>query len=166
MADHGIKMLLTICETRSNDANEEALLKATSARKNIAEQKHLRQALRDFEEIVRRDDLGEDGAVEITADEVTEIQGLLRSAGLYAGDVRFEGAGVLGVADGEKRNSDKAELCRNRFQDAVKDLEAADKIGNFEMQDLLSRSNQAETLKSAARKKIDETASALIGNVR
>lgn len=165
MADHGIKMILTICETRSNDANEEALLKATSARKNIAEQKQLRQALRDFEEIARRDD-DNNGSSEISWNERNEIRNLLSSAGLESYDVNFRGDGTVGVNGDQQHNANMLETVRGRLQDAIKDLEADDKIGNFEIQDLLSRSNQAETLKSSVRKKVDDTASAVIGNVR
>lgn len=165
MANHGINMILTICETRSNDANEEALLKATSARKNIAEQKQLRQALRNFEEIARRDDTG-DGASEISTEEGAEIRRLLFSSRLEYHDIDFRGDGAVGVTGDQQHNASELETVRGRLQDAIKDLEADDKIGNFEIQDLLSRSNQAETLKSSVRKKVDDTASAVIGNVR
>src|SRR4051794_36195727 len=48
------------------------------------------------------------------------------------------------------------------FENKLKDLEAQDKLGNFEIQDLMSTFNQAETLASSILKKRDETASAIV----
>jgi hypothetical protein len=44
-------------------------------------------------------------------------------------------------------------------------LEDTDKLGNFEIQDLMSRFNQAETLASSVQKKQDDTSNAVIGKV-
>jgi hypothetical protein len=46
-----------------------------------------------------------------------------------------------------------------------KGLEAQDRLGNFEIQNLMSRYNQAETLASSVQKKADDTASAVIGKI-
>ena len=46
-----------------------------------------------------------------------------------------------------------------------KGLEAQDRLGNFEIQNLMSRYNQAETLASSIQKKADDTASAVIGKI-
>lgn len=54
---------------------------------------------------------------------------------------------------------------RDAFSSALEDLETADKLGNFEIQDLMSRFNQAETLASSVLKKKDDTASSVIGKV-
>ncbi len=51
---------------------------------------------------------------------------------------------------------------RQRFDDKSKDLESRDKLGNFEIQDLMSQYNQAETLASSILKKRDDTANAII----
>ncbi|MFK7943830.1 MAG: hypothetical protein AB8B85_13075 [Paracoccaceae bacterium] len=40
-----------------------------------------------------------------------------------------------------------------------------DKLGNFEIQDLMSRFNQAETLASSVQKKTDDTSNVVIGKV-
>lgn len=42
---------------------------------------------------------------------------------------------------------------------------AEDKLGNFEIQDLMSRFNQAETLASNIQKKTDDAQSAVIGKI-
>ena len=47
----------------------------------------------------------------------------------------------------------------------IKDLEAEDRLGNFEIQDLMSRFNQAETMASSVQKKQDDTANAVIGKI-
>jgi hypothetical protein len=41
----------------------------------------------------------------------------------------------------------------------MKDLEAQDKLGNFEIQRLMSQYNQAATLASHVQKKLDDTIS-------
>ncbi|MEM7745911.1 MAG: hypothetical protein AAF409_19595 [Pseudomonadota bacterium] len=41
----------------------------------------------------------------------------------------------------------------------------ADKLGNFEIQDLMSRFNQAETLASSVQKKDSDTKNAIIGKI-
>lgn len=44
-------------------------------------------------------------------------------------------------------------------------LESEDKLGNFEIQDLMSQYNQAEQLATNVRKKRDETGNSVIGKV-
>ena len=51
------------------------------------------------------------------------------------------------------------------FDDKLKDLEAQDKLGNFEIQDLINEFNQAETLASSVLKKRDDTANAIIQKI-
>ena len=47
----------------------------------------------------------------------------------------------------------------------LEDLDVEDKLGNLELQDLMARFNQAETLASSVIKKTDDTANAVIGKV-
>lgn len=56
---------------------------------------------------------------------------------------------------------DYAEL----LEGTLADLEAHDKLGNFEIQRLMSAFNQAETLASNVLKKRDETADHLLKNI-
>jgi hypothetical protein len=51
------------------------------------------------------------------------------------------------------------------FEQRLKLLEAQDKLDNFEIQDLMSEYNEAETLASSVRKKLDDTAAAIIGKI-
>ena len=60
----------------------------------------------------------------------------------------------------------------NRFQDVrkeldsiVKELEAQDRMGNFEIQRLMSAFNQAETMASQIVKTRDDTANAIVGRI-
>jgi chromosome segregation ATPase len=62
-------------------------------------------------------------------------------------------------------NADKIESIRKQLESAMKDLEAQDKLGNFEIQDLMSRYNQAETLASSVQKKLDDAEKSVIGKI-
>ena len=54
---------------------------------------------------------------------------------------------------------------RDKLNAALKDLEAQDKLGNFEIQRLMSQYNQSEQLASSVLKKKDDTSSSVIGKV-
>ncbi len=54
---------------------------------------------------------------------------------------------------------------RKNLQRAAKELESQDKLGNFEIQQLMSAYNQAETLASSVLKKRDDTANAIISKI-
>ena len=51
------------------------------------------------------------------------------------------------------------------FAGKLKDLESQDQLSTFEINDLMNRYNQAETLASAVRKKADCTGSAIISKI-
>ncbi len=53
----------------------------------------------------------------------------------------------------------------DKFDSKMKDLEAQDKLGNFEIQDLMSQYNQAETLASSVQKKADDTNNGIAGKI-
>ncbi|HEV8583964.1 MAG TPA: hypothetical protein VGT02_03235 [Methylomirabilota bacterium] len=63
------------------------------------------------------------------------------------------------VREGGAANADKVESIRKALDAAMKDLEAQDRMGNFEIQRLMSAFNQAETLASNVQKKMDDTIS-------
>ena len=54
---------------------------------------------------------------------------------------------------------------KGRFDKLDQDLQAQDKLGNSEVQSLMSDYNQAETLASSVMKKRDEAGNAIIGKV-
>lgn len=53
-------------------------------------------------------------------------------------------------------------MYRRRFATS---LDAQDRMGNFEIQRLMSAYNQAETLSSNVQKKLDETQRSVIGKI-
>ncbi|GEM_PF-5777352 len=54
---------------------------------------------------------------------------------------------------------------RKKLEELTKELESEDKLGNFEIQRLMSAYNQAETLASSVQKKASETESSVIGKI-
>lgn len=56
-------------------------------------------------------------------------------------------------------------LFGSELKKGLKSLEGQDKLGNFEIQALMSAYNQAETLASSVRKKQDDTSSSVIGKI-
>lgn len=97
---------------------------------------------------------------------------------LNAGFKAVENADLVNAraADDKKlriaKDTDEVKALRNslnslkgKLEDALKDLEAEDRLGNFEIQDLMSRYNQSEQLASSVQKKKDDTASSVIGKV-
>jgi uncharacterized protein involved in exopolysaccharide biosynthesis len=64
-----------------------------------------------------------------------------------------------------RRNVDQLRRMLDRLSASLKELEAQDELGNFEIQDLMGSFNQAETLASSIMKKRDDTANAIISKV-
>jgi hypothetical protein len=58
-----------------------------------------------------------------------------------------------------------ANALRKKIEEAMKAMEADGKMGNFEIQNLMSEFNQAETLSSQVQKKREETKKAVIGKL-
>jgi hypothetical protein len=54
---------------------------------------------------------------------------------------------------------------RKKLENAMKELEAKDRMGNFEIQRLMSQYNQAETLSSQIHKKIADTKNAVVSKL-
>ncbi|MFO0727916.1 MAG: hypothetical protein U1E65_29320 [Myxococcota bacterium] len=175
MAATGINRLMVVTQMKSDNANEEALHGADKQRDLIKHQKDLRAEQRALDDKLRDKT--------ITDTEYFQIKAMLEGEGLdshlwqanYDGMLGYYDAGhqgefghwsaKLGTEGQEKKNQDIADATKNVFQDAIKDLEAEDKLGNFEIQDLMSTYNQAETLASSVLKKRDDTANATIGKV-
>jgi uncharacterized membrane-anchored protein YhcB (DUF1043 family) len=64
-----------------------------------------------------------------------------------------------------RRLVDQMARVRNQLDDAMKDLQSQNRLGNFEIQRLMSAFNQAETLASNIQKKADDTANAIISRI-
>ena len=108
---------------------------------------------------------------QITSGEMSGIQRMLGE--IHSDDtsmnLQFGGDGIARSGDvskgDEAANAKEIEAVRRRFEDMTKDLESQDKLGNFEIQDLMSRYNQNETLASSVAKKESDTESSVIGKV-
>lgn len=158
MSGNGINRLIVVTQLKSDNANEEALHGADKQRDLIKAQKDLRAQQRAVDDKLRDKT--------VTAGEENEIRAMLQGSDLKADDINFNrGDRKLGTEGDQKTNQDLADAIKARFQDAIKDLEAEDKLGNFEIQDLMSTYNQAETLASSVLKKRDDTANAVVGKV-
>jgi hypothetical protein len=161
MAMDGIGRLITVTQMKSNNANEEAMHGADKQRGIINEQKTLRAQQRAFEDKVRDK--------EISGADETQIRAMMTQAEISTNGVSFardgDGKAKLGAEGAEKANQDMIDSIKAKFQDAVSALESEDKLGNFEIQDLMSTFNQAETLASSVLKKRDDTGNAVIGKV-
>ena len=161
MAMDGIGRLITVTQMKSNNANEEAMHGADKQRGIINEQKTLRAQQRAFEDKVRDK--------EISSGDESQIRAMMTQAEISTNGVSFsrdgEGKAKLGAEGAEKSNQDMIDSIKAKFQDAVSALESEDKLGNFEIQDLMSTFNQAETLASSVLKKRDDTGNAVIGKV-
>lgn len=54
---------------------------------------------------------------------------------------------------------------KKQLESATKDLESQDRMGNFEIQRLMSEFNQAETQSSNVRKKLEDTKNAIVSKL-
>jgi hypothetical protein len=61
-----------------------------------------------------------------------------------------------------RRRAEKLRRLMERIEDALKEDESQDKLGRFELQEMLKRFNQAETLATTISKSRDEIAALLI----
>ena len=171
MALDGISYLISVTQMKSNNANDNALHGAEDQRAMVKSQEQLRQRQSRFEEFVR------DGT--LTDDEYWAIGRMLQDEGLstkdsvdgswngilgffdegHAGEVHHWKAPIGGKPDDElsTKNAAKIESVRKEFDGKMKGLEASDRMGNFEIQRLMSAFNQSETLSSNMQKKADDT---------
>ena|SRR5687767_1845417 len=64
-----------------------------------------------------------------------------------------------------KKTEDAMTRLKKQLESAMKDLESQDRMGNFEIQRLMSTYNQAETHSSDVRKKLEETKNGVISKL-
>lgn len=167
MNPSGLTMIETLVQTKLENANENASHAATQARKNINEQKNLRAAMRSFEDQVRSDH-NDSGVAHVTGEEIADIKFLVESNNVDAG--RALGrltAGEIGIEedDGSKARSEVVDTIRAAFQDRLKDLEDADKLSNFDIQDLSTRVTQMMNAQSTLTKKVDSAEERILNNI-
>ena len=64
-----------------------------------------------------------------------------------------------------KKTEDAMARLKKQLQAATKELETQDRMGNFEIQRLMSTYNEAETLSSSARKKLEDSKNGIISKL-
>jgi len=175
MATDGINRLIATTQLKSANANDEAMIGADNQRKLIGEQKSLRADVRTLETKISDHS--------VTDKEYWEMKAMLEGQGLSTAgvdgswssmlghyDAGHEGEyghwkAELGDADQAKKNAAMIEQIKGQFQDAIKDTEAKDKLGNVEINLIMSDYNQAETLASSVEKKKFDTLAAITSKI-
>jgi len=169
----GMSYLIAVTQMKANNSNDNALHGAEDQRALVKQQEMLRQRQGKFEEFTRDNNL--------TDDEYWAIGRMLKDEGLstkgtvdgswdgilgyfdegHAGEQHHWNAPIGGKPDNEldNKNKGKIDAVRSEFDGKMKSLEAQDRMGNFEIQRLMSAFNQAETLSSNVQKKLDDTVS-------
>ncbi len=164
MSASGISSLVAVTMLKADQANEDALHGADKARNLVTSQREARSRLRAFEDMVRDNEVssGDEATIERMLGEINSEAGMSLDTNMSLQGNRQTGD----VSDAaQAANAQEVDGVRSRFEDAIQDLESQDKMGNFEIQDLMARFNQNQQLASSVQKKKDDTSSAVIGKV-
>ena len=181
MGSDGITRLIQATQLKSANANEEAVNAADKQRSNVEKQKSVHQVNRTLDSLVP----GADFAATKHAGKVNTgatSEASLSTPAAYLG--RFSKSGFVTsspfsphkltknldfVASDATRYAsginDFIKALKKRFEDPGKNLEAQDKISNFELQTLLSNYNESATLASSLKKKTDDQNSCVISKI-
>jgi hypothetical protein len=157
----GISYLVAVTQMKANNANDSALHGAEDQRKLVKQQEYLRQAQAKFEELVH-DKNFTTGDREKVGKIFEAINQELGNGSVNFGAVgSVKGDGSTGDVSNQDQKDNQATIegIRSQLDKAMKGLEAKDRMGNFEIQRLMSAFNQAETLSSNVQKKLDDTIS-------
>jgi hypothetical protein len=74
-------------------------------------------------------------------------------------------AGIIIVGGRGSSNDQSMQRVRDAFDSKDQDLQNQDKLGNFEIQSLMSDYNEASTTASSVQKKLHDTRSSVIGKI-
>jgi hypothetical protein len=173
MAVDGIQALINVSQTKVDNANDNALDGAKKQQGLVKEEQKAHAQESNLEDYVRNKDL--------TDDDYWKINRMLQSDHLSIKGVDDGWDGILGnmQSDGHwhakldpshadataGKNSDIIDDIKQRFSNYDQDLQSQDKMGNFEVQSLMSDFNEAQTLASSVLKKKDDTGNATIGKI-
>jgi hypothetical protein len=98
------------------------------------------------------------------AETIALDQALVRlRTGFHAVEQRVRSTGGRASVDAGRS---AIEALRSRLDGAMKDLESKDKLGNFEIQPLMSSYNRAQTVTSDVAKKLDEAKNSVAQNLQ
>jgi hypothetical protein len=162
----GISYLVAVTQMKANNANDQALHGAEDQRALVKKQEFLRQAQAKFEEMVHDGDYttGDQEKVQKLYTAINENLGV-NTVTYGSRSVRGDGKTGDVSNDDQKANQATVEGIRSELDKAMKSLEAQDRMGNFEIQRLMSAFNQSETLSSNMQKKADDTQSGVQQNI-
>jgi len=187
MSADGIKKLVTVALLKADEANQEAMEGADKQKSNIEEKKSLRDvqsALGTFS----KDSMSTGASAGIATNPNWKNAGAIASEASVGAPAayltRFSMSGIKtsspfsperlaknldDVASSPTRYASGlnafVEALKKSIEESSKDLEAQDKLGNFEIQSLMSDFHKAETLATSTKKKTDDQRSAVIGKI-
>jgi hypothetical protein len=173
MAANGITMLTAVTQQKQDNANDNALSGAKKQSDLVKKEQQVHDQEQALEDMVQNKDLIDD--------DYWKINRMLGNDGLSIKGVDDGWDGILGntKADGhwhatldstggdntEGKNYKLIQDIKDRFQKLDTDLSNQDKLGNFQVQSLMSDYNEAQTLASSVKKKSDDTDNAVIGKI-
>jgi hypothetical protein len=175
MATDGISRLIAVTQEKAGEANDEAMSGAEKQKSLLGEQKSIRSAQSNFDSLVRDSSpAGADPLAKKTSHKAaTATEASVGTPATYLGKFSKSDFGtsslfspavlaksfdvvvsnVTRYASGIKAFVD---ALTKKFEESGKKLEGQDRMGNFEIQRLMSAFNEAETLASNVKKKRDD----------
>jgi hypothetical protein len=163
MYNAGINSLIAVTQAKMQDANDEAGRGAEQARDLMAKKKVLRSAKRALEADKSDGTINNAGQHKKNLDHARSETGLPLGTS-YDGNLGAGGK-VEGDGDAEKANAKEVDDLIQAYTDAIEDLESQEELGNMEIQDLMSRYNQAEQLAGSTFKKKDDADLAIVNKI-
>lgn len=168
---NGIQQLVAVSQLKSRSANDEALNGADKQKDLIKNQKAFRKAKRVLESVISGGTLDKAKWKKLkSAHAELYKHGLVdnydnRGPAFYWTNSAHTEIGLGDKNKWFKNNQSTVDRLTGIYDDGLEDLAAQDDLGNFEIQDLMSSFNQAETLASSLRKKLDDASSAVVAKV-
>ncbi len=168
----GINRLIVVTQAKMQDANDEAAQGANQARDLMARKKIIRKAKRDLEAdnadgnidnyAQMRSNYYEAVGADASIDGEWSTKNLKTGKYWYTDGKKF---GTSGDSKAHKENKELVEKLISAYEGAHEDLDSQEKLGNMEIQDLMSRYNQAEQLPGSTFKKKDDADLAIVNKI-
>lgn len=188
MGSNSISRLTGALQNAQESANNDLKKLADAQQSNIEQKQSLRSVESKFESMTKdSSSVGNAGAIaqnaglKLKADAVAPEASIAKPA-MYLDRFAKSGAAVsslfspsaLAKSLNDVVSSAKgfagglnafAEALKRKFEEANKDLENQDKLGNFEIQTLMSDFNQTQALANSTKKKMDDQSSSVLGKI-
>lgn len=164
----GIKELIAVTQMQTANANNQAMEGATKQRALIRKEQMLHAAQAKLDEYMTA---GKEGGINQTQENhmnaLLDLNGV--SSDLNIGTGGNGGGGDRKLNDAgstqERANAASAQAVKDAMANKEKDYQNENKLGNFEIQGLMSDLNEAQTLASSVLKKLSETNTGVIGKI-